>query len=332
MEAFDRAIEDTITALNTGCLRARDGTVLQQAKGKSYVANHAWRETGANGESSGTVYDSYARPASKTSPTGAVTTYAYTQNTVTATTNGRYVKTTFDGFGRTTFTETGYGTTAVSIVENQYEPCGCTPIGKLSRTSRPYAPGATTKYWTTYTYDQLGRTVSVVAPDAASTTSYLYQGNTVKTTDAAGKWKKFTQDAVGNLVQVNEPNPAGGSDYVTTYTYDAYDHLTGVSMPRPTGTQTRTFTYFNGMLAGKTEPETGSIGVSFNTDMTLNYKVDAKGQKTSMVYDGNKRVIQVQKFPDGVNEDLCQRVDYYYDSNPFDGTYSSYVNGRLAAV
>jgi hypothetical protein len=39
MEAFDRAVEDTITALNTGCLRARDGTILQQAKGKAYIAN-----------------------------------------------------------------------------------------------------------------------------------------------------------------------------------------------------------------------------------------------------------------------------------------------------
>jgi hypothetical protein len=44
IEAFDRAIEDTITAINTGSLRARDGTVLSQAKGKSYLSNHAWRE------------------------------------------------------------------------------------------------------------------------------------------------------------------------------------------------------------------------------------------------------------------------------------------------
>jgi hypothetical protein len=44
IEAFDRAIEDTITALNTGCLRSRDGTVLQTAKGKAYITNHAWRE------------------------------------------------------------------------------------------------------------------------------------------------------------------------------------------------------------------------------------------------------------------------------------------------
>ena len=45
MEAFDKAIEDTIAALNTGCLRARDGTVLQQAKGKAYIKNPKWRET-----------------------------------------------------------------------------------------------------------------------------------------------------------------------------------------------------------------------------------------------------------------------------------------------
>lgn len=44
MEAFDKAIEDTITAINTGCLRSRDGQVLAQGKGKSYLWNMKWRE------------------------------------------------------------------------------------------------------------------------------------------------------------------------------------------------------------------------------------------------------------------------------------------------
>jgi hypothetical protein len=44
MEDFDKAIGDTITALNTGCLRARDGGILQRSKGKGYVANREWRE------------------------------------------------------------------------------------------------------------------------------------------------------------------------------------------------------------------------------------------------------------------------------------------------
>lgn len=39
MEDFDKAIEDTIIALNTGVLRARDGSILKQSEGKSTVVN-----------------------------------------------------------------------------------------------------------------------------------------------------------------------------------------------------------------------------------------------------------------------------------------------------
>ena len=44
MEAFDRAIEDTLTAINTGCLRSRDGVVLSQAWGKAFLMNAKWRQ------------------------------------------------------------------------------------------------------------------------------------------------------------------------------------------------------------------------------------------------------------------------------------------------
>ena len=39
MEDFDKAIEDTLIALNTGVLRTRDGSILKQADGKSSVQN-----------------------------------------------------------------------------------------------------------------------------------------------------------------------------------------------------------------------------------------------------------------------------------------------------
>lgn len=45
MEDFDQAIEGTITGINTGCLRARDGQVLATSKGKSHLANESWRQT-----------------------------------------------------------------------------------------------------------------------------------------------------------------------------------------------------------------------------------------------------------------------------------------------
>jgi len=56
----------------------------------------------------------------------------------------------------------------------------------VKQVSLPHAPNATV-YWTTYTYDALGRTVAVTKADG-SVTSYLYQGNTTTITDPAGKW------------------------------------------------------------------------------------------------------------------------------------------------
>lgn len=44
MEDFDKAIEDTIIALNTGVFRARDEGILKKSEGKSAVVNPEWRE------------------------------------------------------------------------------------------------------------------------------------------------------------------------------------------------------------------------------------------------------------------------------------------------
>lgn len=43
MEDFDRAIEDTIIALNTGVLRDRHGELIKQAQGKSNISNQLWK-------------------------------------------------------------------------------------------------------------------------------------------------------------------------------------------------------------------------------------------------------------------------------------------------
>jgi hypothetical protein len=80
----------------------------------------------------------------------------------------------------------------------------------------------------------------------------------VAVTDPKGIWKKFTTDALGNLVTVVEPRPGGGADYVTSYTYNFRNQLTAVSMPRGGYTQTRTFVYNNGgQLTSATIPRTG---------------------------------------------------------------------------
>ena len=92
-----------------------------------------------------------------------------------------------------------------------YGPCACSPLGKMTQVSQPYAPGAT-PVWTVYSYDGLGRTVKVVLPDGASATTYAYSGNTTTITDPAQKWKKQTMDAFGNLTQMNEPGGRSWSE------------------------------------------------------------------------------------------------------------------------
>ena len=166
--------------------------------------------TGPNTDTTSFTFDGNGRPYQTTSATGATTTYTYADTASlpykTATTNGHWVQTAMDGFGRTIQTLTGYGTTGVSVVATHYDPCGCSPLGKVSQVSQPFAPGAAVYWAATYTYDASGRTTKIALPDGSATT-YVYQGNTVTVTDPAGKWKTFTMDAFGNLTKVVEPTP-----------------------------------------------------------------------------------------------------------------------------
>jgi RHS repeat-associated protein len=316
----------------------------------SYASSWAVTQVvSANGATSTTAYDSFGRPQSSTSTDGAVTSYTYTYNPniQTATVNNRWVKTTLDGFGRTIQVDTGTGSTTVSVAETQYAPCACSPLGKLYRTSRPHAPGAQ-PIWTTYAYDGSGRTVSVTLPDGSvNTTSYAANQTTV--TDAAGKWKTYTKDAQGNLAAVTEPNPAGGANLATSYTYNAANQLIGVSMPRPyngnTYNQTRTFTWSGTDLASETTPEAGTVSYQYDGAHRVTQRTDAKGQQTQYSYDAYGRLITVRRFamvqncgvlgcsPPYLQEQTNQRVDHYYDANPFDSSgFSQNVWGRLAAT
>ena len=82
-----------------------------------------------------------------------------------------------------------------------------------------------------------------------------------------------------------------------------------------------------------TNPENGTVSYTYNGYNKVATRTDAKGQKVAYSYDGYARLTKVQRYPT-VNgaEDTCQQENYSYDSNPFDGSYSQNVVGRLAAV
>jgi len=181
--------------------------------------------TGANGETVSMTYDSYGRPATSTSVYGGTTTYSYSgPGTVPMwqSKNGAdgYTLTTLDGLGRPIKVQRGPSSTSIqSETDTGYSPCACSPLAKLQKTSMPYASGGT-PVWTVYTYDGIGRTLTVEKPDGASTTTYSYSGNQTTVTDPAGKTKTFTSDVEGNLLTVVEPDPCVSTNTMTTsYTY-----------------------------------------------------------------------------------------------------------------
>ena len=87
--------------------------------------------------------------------------------------------------------------------------------GQVEAVSQPYKPGNPI-VWTTYTYDELGRVLTVTHPPNTAAQGFgeqdqdVYYANTVKITDPAARWKKYTMDGYGNLTRVDEPKPAGG--------------------------------------------------------------------------------------------------------------------------
>jgi hypothetical protein len=101
--------------------------------------------TQATGPNSATVsfgYDVASRPASTQGIDGDAVNYTYSTagRYSTATSGKRFTKTSVDGLGRTVKVETGYnpspGVSVVeSVVDTEYAPCACTPMGKMWRVS-----------------------------------------------------------------------------------------------------------------------------------------------------------------------------------------------------
>ena len=252
---------------------------------------------------------------------------------------GHLTNAVLDGLGRTASVQTGTGSTVLSEVDTFYAPCACSPLGKMYQQTQPYTPPNGAPPATTYTYDALGRTVSVLLPDGASQTTYTYQGNFTTVTDPAGNWKQYATDALGNLVMVLEPDPthspvvgpptptsypvtsAPTGTLLTTYTYDQFNHLTQVSMPRTTGyglvTQTRTFVYASTTystltlpavwLTSATNPESGAVSYTYNADGTLASKKDANGNTETYTYDAYQRLTGIPDRNQYFIYDTCPR-------------------------
>jgi RHS repeat-associated protein len=215
----------------------------------------------------------------------------------------------FDGLGRLI---RSIQTEDASQIEVRTEYDG---LGRKRRVSFPYRGAATG--WTEIEYDALGRqTVErVIAGSTPAVTTFSYSGRTTTVTDAAGKFRELSYDAVGRLVRVRE---AGQTQTEANYTYDGAGRLTGVAHAG----QTRTFLYDTaGRLLSATNPESGTITYAYDDAGNLVERIDARGIRTCMGYQPGTGCTASAMAHDGLNRvvkktygDATPEVSYTYDT------------------
>jgi RHS repeat-associated protein len=166
--------------------------------------------TDENGQVTQYQYDSMSRSVATLLPpqNGTVvqmnTSYGDTSTSPTVTSyttnsgNTAQTVTTFDGLGHVMQVDNTDGTNVLSTTKSTYDK-----LWRRIQASNPYAPGETPVY-TQFAYDGLNR-VTRVTPPSAGYTQYSYSGNTVTVTDPAGKQRRNYSDALGRLIEVDEP-------------------------------------------------------------------------------------------------------------------------------
>ncbi len=236
-------------------------------------------------------------------------------------------------------------------------------LDQIISLSNPYLLKTDPTYGvTTSTYDALGRKLLQCQPDngtaatAACTegTSFLkwiYNGSTVKFQDEAGVQFRQTNDALGSLVLAEELGTSSKPlSLQTSYTYDTPGNLTQVQQSGDSSAnevpRIRTFAYDSlSRLITSTNPETGTVYYGYwnkaypighprppvfvsgyDPNGNLLYKTDARGVRTSYLYDALNRLTS-KTYSDLATNNGTPSSCYQYDTAS--GSSISNAIGRL---
>jgi YD repeat-containing protein len=280
--------------------------------------------TDPNNQATSFSYDTLRRPTQVSLPDGSKITYSYNDSAHTVTTAAPVAGggtaqqvVAYDELGRpSTTTLEDASSNVYSIVETQHDL-----LSRPYKVSNPYT--GSPQYWTTTSYDALGRPTSVALPDG-SATSYSYSGNTVTVTDPAGKKRESVLDAAGRLASVYEPDSSNNLTVQTSYTYAVTDALAGVSE----GSQSRSYAYDGmGRLTSVTTPEAGTASYMYDSFNNVLSRTDARGVITNYSYDGLNRLTQISYNVGSTGVPATPTVSFTYGTNA-----SQYNNGRLITM
>jgi RHS repeat-associated protein len=297
---------------------------------KNYDINTALllSSTDENGRMIQTRYSpSTLRPEMVQSPTMASISYAYNEiaMTITETTRDSSGKIEaqnikhYNGLGKVCRTESviegppqfSFGTWLPwNIIDIQYDA-----LGRTWKHTQPYRRGQT-RQWNELFYDGFGRVTLIRAPDGSQARNYYNEvvrpngasgspGQTLRNVDAWARERWTRVDALGNLVEIIEPNPNGrgsvfepGSLGTTYFYYYALNRLARIIQ----GSQSREFGYDSlGRLTHQFLPEKlatlddaglykgpgskWSDVFRYDERSNLRSHTDARGIKTNYIYD-----------------------------------------------
>ncbi len=278
-------------------------------------------------------YDLMLRPQEIDYPDGGQTTlsfsdaypFTYTVTRKITASVSNVVTHIFDGLGRPTNTQSSSGQGTI-YVERTYDADGRV----YSVTNPHYATSSSTDGTTTYSYDAMGRTVTVAEPGGnAITSSYIADGTRllIQQNDEAGNTTNSWFDGLGRINQVNVfPNSVSR----TQYFYDALNNLTRVdeSGSNWSNDRIRTFTYDSlSRLISATNPESGSETYTYDANGNLKTKTTPQPNQTNpsltttiaYCYDALSRLHTVSYTSQACYPDNSGTWNYFW---AYDGDYA----------
>ncbi len=179
----------------------------------------------------------------------------------------RSVRQAAQGFdGRWIYTDTDY--------DNQ---------GRVKRSSRPYY-ALDAAYWTTPSYDDLGRTVRIDNPDGSWST-LVYNGLTTVATNAKNQTSTTLKNSQGQTVSVTD-----ALLQTAAYAYDPFGNL--LATRDPAGNQIVNLYDLRGRKTQTTDPDLGLWKYEHNALGELVKQTDAKNQVSTFDYDLLGRLTQ----------------------------------------
>lgn len=232
-------------------------------------------------------YDEFGRVRSETRSPGS-TQYSYSACGPCFVADARYVlrevrsdgywsESYHDSFGRVVGRSSILGDGRISRQVVEYDS-----LGRVRRESAPFIDGSGGIYWTTYTYDALGRPRTIdqpVSEDLAQGASqaFGYAGLETTVLDAEGRATLLTSDADGRLVSVRD-----ALNGTTAYAYTPAGQLSSIT---DAGLHRRELRYDErGLLVETNDPDAGQRRLGYNAFGELVSQADGRSPPSTVTW------------------------------------------------